>query len=625
MIQTSRIRAATVAALLLTAGHARADRRVPLVDNAPEAAVALAREGDAPRSKALAMQVYLAPRDGARLDRLLEAQQDPSSPRYHRWLSAAEYERRFGPTQQDVDAVRGWLVAEGFRVTFASASEARVSFEGTVATAERSFGVRIAGSRDGRHYGNVEAPRVPASLAEKITHVAGLDNLNASRMHTKIPEPFNNQLDAPHFGPPDVWTYHNSKPLLDAGLDGSGQCIAVLNGSDVDQESLAMFNTFFGLPPFTLGVNYDVVYPDGPPGIAPPPASGVSEAYSEAVLDVEWSHGIAPGAQIVLYAGNHPALGTQGLVNTLVAATTDNRCPVISISWAQCGVPKSFFHMLDNYYRRGAAQGQTIFVATGDVGVAGPTLFNRKTGGCQIPAKPTIEENAASPNVTAIGATAIRGAQYDAAGLNVGVGVPAEEVWKFNIQNFLQSATTGGVSVVFKKPKFQKGIKSVKFKKRAVPDICLGGGNPAIPGFWQCLDLSLLTDGVDGEESCTTGGGSSIGPPQWGAVIAIILQFLERGASPGTIVPLADGARVGNINPQLYAMAKANLGNLAAVGIRDVTVGDNGYFPLTGYNAGPGYDLASGWGSIDIATFVNAFVSAMPTSISPTVCPLCRR
>lgn len=609
----------TAALLLLVAtATPHAETRVSLRDNWPEAAAELAREGAAPRAKALQMQVYLAPRNRAQLERLLEALQDPTSPRYHRWLSGAEYERRFGPTQQDVDAVGDWLVAEGFRVTFASTSEARISFQGTVATAERSFRVRIAGSRDGKHFGNVGAPMVPASLAEKITYVAGLDNLSASRMQTKIPEPFNNQLDEGHFGPPDVWTYYNSRSLLDAGMDGSGQCIAVLNGSDVDQESLAMFNGFFGLPPLTLGGNYDVVYPDGPPGIAPPLGSGVSEAYSEAVLDVEWSHGLAPGAQIVLYAGNYPALQTQGLVTTLIAATTDNRCPVISISWAQCGVPKSFFRMLDNYYRRGAAQGQTIFVATGDVGVAGPTLFNRRTGGCQVPKKPTIEENAGSPNVTAAGATAIRGAQYDAAGVNTGVGVPAEEVWHFNIQNFLQSATTGGVSVVFKKPKFQKGIKSVKFKKRAVPDICLGGGNPAIPGFWQCLDLDLLQGRTPGTTpnglSCTTGGGTSIVPPQLAAVIAIILQFLEGGARTADIDPLAVGARVGNINPQLYAMAKANLANLAAVGIRDVTVGNNGYFPLTGYDAGPGYDLASGWGSLDIGQFVSAFLSSMPTN-----------
>jgi subtilase family serine protease len=280
-------------------------------------------------------------------------------------------------------------------------------------------------------------------------------------------------------------------------------------------------------------------------------------------------------------------------VNTLVAATTDNRCPIVSISWAQCGVPKSFFKMLDNYYKRGAAQGQTIFVATGDVGVAGPTLFDRRTGGCQVPRKPTVEENAGLPNVTAVGATEIRGAQYDDAGFVVGVGTPPEQVWYFNIQNLIQAASTGGVSAVFKKPKFQKGIKSVKFKKRAVPDVCLGGGNPAFPGFWECLDLGLFSTGVAEGPTCTTGGGTSVAAPQWAAVVAIIVQ--KRG-------------RVGNINPQLYAMAKANLANLAAVGIRDVTVGHNSYFPLTGFNAGPGYDLASGWGSIDVGAFVNAFL-----------------
>ena len=102
------------------------------------------------------------------------------------------------------------------------------------------------------------------------------------------------------------------------------------------------------------------------------------------------------------------------------------------------------------------------------------------------------------------------------------------------------------------------------------------------------------TDAVEGP-TCTTGGGTSVAAPQWAAVAAIIVQ--KKG-------------RVGNINPQLYAMAKANAANPSAVGIRDVTIGNNSYAPLTGYEAGPGYDLASGWGSVDIAQFVNAFVAA---------------
>lgn len=584
---------ATIVMLLAGAAHARADGSTALLDHRPEAAAELAIEGDAAPSQRLAMQVYLAARNEKQLDQLLDAQQDPTSPKYRRWLSSAEYERRFGPTQADVDDVTRWLAAEGFTVTFASASEGRVAFEGNVATAARAFRVRIAGSRDGTRFANVGDPLVPAALAAKIAHVAGLQNLGESFMNAKVPEPYNNQLDEGHFAPPDVWTYHNAKPLLDMGMDGAGQCIAALNGSEVDAESLALFNQFFGLPPLVLGQNYDVVYPDGPPGIAPPIGTGGSEAYGEALLDVEWAHGLAPGAQIVLYAGNYPALQTQGLVNTLIAATTDNRCPVITISWAQCGQPKSFFKMLDKSYKRGAAQGQTIFVATGDVGVAGPT--NGKRGGCAVPKKPTIEENAGSPNVTAVGATMIRGAQYDAeTGYVVGVGVPAEEVWYWNIQNFLQNASTGGVSTVFKKPKFQKGIKSAKFKKRAVPDVCLGGGVPAFPGYWECLDFGLYQGGPPAGPTCTTGGGTSVAAPQWAGVAAIIVQKIGR---------------IGNLNPKLYAMARANEADLGAVGIRDITVGHNSYFPLTGYDAGPGYDLASGWGSVDITQFVNAFTA----------------
>ena len=90
----------TVALLLVGARQARAEVFTALVDHRPEATGELAAEGDAAPSRVLQMQVYLAPRNRAKLDRLLDEQQDPASPDYHRWLSAAEYERRFGPTQR---------------------------------------------------------------------------------------------------------------------------------------------------------------------------------------------------------------------------------------------------------------------------------------------------------------------------------------------------------------------------------------------------------------------------------------------------------------------------------------------------------------------------------------------
>lgn len=574
----------SLGALLGSAPTASTATYAVLPDHHPDAGDALAVVSDATPSRRIRMQAHLKPRNEAELDRLLDAQQDPSSPRYRRWLSAAEYERRFGPTQADVDEVARWLSDQGFTVTLASTSQARVAFEGTVAQTGRAFRVRMAAGRGGTYF-NVGDPMVPAAFAAKIDHVGGLHNLDTSHMNVSIPEPYNNQLSAPHFGPPDVWVQYDAKPLLDMGMDGAGQCVAVLNGSDVDQESLTLFNGFMGLPAFAPGGNYDVVYPDGPPGIAPPIGSSGAEAYSEALLDVQWAHGIAPGAQIVLYAGNYPALGTDGLVNTVIAATTDNRCAAISISWAQCGLPKSFFKMLDKHFKRGAAQGQSIFVATGDVGV----------NGCNVPNKRTIQENAGSPNVTAVGATMIRGAQYDDGGIATGVSASPEEVWFFSIPVLgAKTASTGGVSKFFKRPKFQKRVPGIKGKKRVVPDISLGGGLP-FPGYWTCLDFGLYGGGPAEGSTCTTSGGTSVVAPQYGGIVAIIASKIGR---------------VGNINTTLYAMAKANAANLAAVGIRDVTVGNNGYDPLPGYDAVPGFDLASGWGSIDIATFVNAFIAA---------------
>ncbi len=588
-----------LALVSMIAGRAMADTLVALPDHRPPAAADLAAEGLAPNSTRLTMQLYLAPRHEAELDRLVQDQQDPASPAYHRWLDAAEYEARFAPTQRDVAVLSRWLVHHGFRVTFASAAEARIAFEGTAATAAASLHVPIAGSRDGRWYANIGDPKLPSSLAAKVRHIDGLHNLSATTMQFRITDASNNDgITSDHFGPPDVWTYANVTPLLSAELDGRGQCISALEGSDVDAASLADFDGVFGLPPLVAGQNLDTVYPDGPPGVAPPTSNGGAASYAEALVDVEYAHGLAPGAQIVLYAGNFPARGTQGLVDTLRAATTDNRCGTITISWAQCGEPKSFFKMLDDSYKRGAAQGQSIFVATGDVGVAAPA-FDRKTGGCVAPKKPGIEENAGSPNVTAVGATEITPPQFDANGNDTGVGTPAEAVWFIDIiDHRILSASTGGISRIFKKPRFQKGVRGPKFGKRAVPDVSFGGGTASSPGYWECLDFGLYQTGTATGPTCGVGGGTSVAAPQWAGLLAILQQ--------------KKGARVGNIDAQLYAMALANVGNLAAVGIRDVTQGNNGYYPLPGYPAGPGFDLASGWGSVDAAAFVDSFTSFVP-------------
>ena len=180
---------AGVLLLLACPGVVRAEPLVPIAGSRPEVAAELAAEAATPSATSLQMQLYLAPRNEAELRRLLRRQHDPASPDYHRWLSAAEYEARFGATRADVDALTTWLETHGFSVTHADVAQGRIAFEGDVATTSAAFEVAIAGSRDGRYFANVADPMLPASLAAKVRHIAGLHNASASVMDTQITDP----------------------------------------------------------------------------------------------------------------------------------------------------------------------------------------------------------------------------------------------------------------------------------------------------------------------------------------------------------------------------------------------------------------------------------------------------
>ncbi|MGH8337167.1 MAG: hypothetical protein ACRETL_10200, partial [Gammaproteobacteria bacterium] len=200
-----------------------------------------------------------------------------------------------------------------------------------------------------------------------------------------------------------------------------------------------------------------------------------------------------------------------------------------------------------------------------------------------------------------------------------------QSVWKFERISkkftFLAAdgASTGGYSAIFPKPAYQDGVKGIKGNQRSVPDLVLSGGflggtatvnvkgNKIVitgklgpsPNFWECFDSGLASgNGVAAGYECATTGGTSIVPPQYAGIFAIVAQ--------------KSGERQGLINPKLYAMAKANLKKPGAVGLIDITSGNNAVAPVRGISAGKGFDAASGWGSLDISQFVNSFISFTP-------------
>jgi len=542
-----------------------------LTDNHPEEAADLANEGRAAASRQLTMHMVLALNHRAQLERLLADQQNPASPEYHRWLTPDDFTRRFGPTAAAIAKVTHWLQRSGFTVQSASSATRMIAFSGQVAQAEKAFGVKIAASADGSTYANTSDPAIARDLAPLIDSIQGLDNMlhaapTVHRAHGAIsnaaasPDAIVNG-NGPAFAPADQYAFYNETPLLTSGVDGRGtDCLAVVEDSNFDMASLDAYNSQFGLPAFS-GANLTATFSTTDPG--------TNNDEIETLVDLNLAHATAPGASLNAYIGNQADTTTGlGIVDAMQKAVVDNICGAISISFSICGGAAKFYRALDGLFAQANSQGQSVFVSSGDTGSAGP-LFNKKTRACVPSTKPRVSEMAASPHATAVGGTQFT-ANFDSSGDDV--GHVAESVW-----NDSDGASGGGKSKIFKKPAFQIGVRP-KSNKRDIPDISMAAA-PTAPGYFF---------GESGSVQCCIGG-TSIGVPIWAGITELIAQ--SRSST-----------RIGNINSGLYLLGSS--GNAA---IRDVTSGDNHFRGTKGYSAGPGFDLATGWGTPDIAAFVASF------------------
>jgi subtilase family serine protease len=551
------------------------DAATMLEGNHPDEAADIAGQTNAPPSAPLEMHLTMALRNPAELTRLLADQQDPASPDYHRWLTPDEFTARFGPTDADLARVARWLKKKGFTLKSADASTREITFTGSVAQAQTGFAVKIAATRDGRNYANTTDPAVPADLAPMIESIDGLDNMLHSKAvvskrdsDTSSPNFDNGQGEA--FGPEDLYAFYDETPLLNDGIDGGGSCIAVIEDSNLDDAAAAAFNTQFDLPALSAS-NFQVVLVDGTD-------PGLNQDQTETMVDVNYSHSIAPGADIRIYLGNQNKTKSSAILDAIQAAVKEKNgpCGAISISFSFCGGSKGFYKTQSNLFAQAAAQGRSVFVATGDLGAAG-IKFNARQGTCSPATTKGINELAGSPNVTAIGGTEFM-PEFGAGGNDV--GFVAESAWDDG-----SGATGGGTSKFFKKPGFQKGVFK-QDKKRDVPDISFGA-SPDSPGFFYG---GRNGNGNPAVVCCI--GGTSIGAPAWAGISQLISQ--------------QNGNRVGNLNPRIYQLGAE--ANGAATGIRDVTSGSNSFDGVAGFSAGPGFDKASGWGTVDLGLFVPAYL-----------------
>jgi subtilase family serine protease len=273
---------------VVAAGSGRAQNlsgTVALSGNHPNEAVNLPPLAHADPAAPLKMEATLALRNGAALDQLLKDQQNPASPRYHQWLTSAEFTARFGPSQRDLDAVAQWLDAQGFTVTSTSLAQRYVRVSGSVADAEHAFSTNIMAFGDGTAYSNVTDPAIPARFSGVIGRIGGLDNFlhtvaasqspamlqttaasawNAAPLALlesgpALPLPESGAVEpvpgvivggvGPAFGPSDFRSFYNENHLISTGVSGAGgDCLAIVGTSNYTAGAVSLFNSTFSLP-----------------------------------------------------------------------------------------------------------------------------------------------------------------------------------------------------------------------------------------------------------------------------------------------------------------------------------------------------------------------------------------
>ncbi len=544
--------------------------------------------GRAVAHRQLRMRITFAISNRPALDRLLSEQRDFGSPNYRHWLTPGEFAKRFGVRRSDFDAVSTWLRSRGFKIVSARLVRRYIEFTGPVSLVERVFKVAIATFGSGDSYANVGDPSVPARFLGVIGSIDGLDNFRhsmplvrrrqsppegSSRAHNNLAAPQTIVGGAKAFGPSDLRTFYDENPLLGNGITGAGgDCIAITGDSDYLDAAVSKFDTQFGLP----ASNITRVVGGGS-------NKGINSDETEALLDLEWSHAVAPGAAQRYY------FSAAGLTDAISSAISDDVCGAINISFSFCGASDSFYTAMDSLFSQAAAQGQSVFISSNDQGAAGLVL-NSQGNACVTGSTRNVSELAASPNATGVGGT-----QYSPTwnGSGNDTGSVPENVWDDSI-----GASGGGASAIFSKPAYQTGPGVPADGHRDVPDLAMIA-SPDLPGVFLGGDSS----GKAVIDCCW--GGTSLSAPIWAGISKLLSQQA--------------GARVGNINSRVYALA-ASSG--ASAGLRDVTAGTNTFNQVTGFPAGTGYDQSTGLGTVNLATFVPAFIGATPTpSATPSSTP----
>jgi len=503
-------------------------------------------------------------RDQAGLDAFVAAVNDPYSPSYRQFLTVPEFTQRFGPTQQDYDAVLAFAKASGLAVVGGTRDGLDVQVKGSVAAVQSAFHVNMLTFRHPTEGRTFYAPdREPTtSLPFSLWHVSGLDNYSIPHpMYLKksdyakahgIPEEQVVTHATTGSGPSASFLGSDMRAAYYGGtaLTGAGQNLGLFEYLGTD---LADLTTYFKNVGQTNNVPITLLSTDGTSTSCVDTRAGGDCDDTEQTLDMTQAIGMAPGlASLVMYIGS---------TDTAIISTMTTHSPLpttIGCSWGWTPADPS---TLNPYFEKMSAQGQNFFAASGD----------SSTWSASNEAWPADNAYVVSVGGTDLVTASAAGPwKSETAWTDSGGGISPDSIpipaWQ-QLSGVINSTNKGSTTL------------------RNGPDVSANANFT----FYTCAD----------QTTCLANeyGGTSFAAPMWAAYIALANEQLVNNGDK----------TLGFIDPTIYPLALSSSYN---ADFHDITSGTSG-----SYSAEVGYDLVTGWGSPNGVALINALA---PTATSPT-------